>query len=196
MSKKRSHYTPDRLTKRGVIEQIVKNHLDTPILHDYNGTWYVWDGKRWRPETGNAPLQIQTILLDANDSYLGTLPKNADKELRDISDKLDDNPGSLVNLAKTMAPLACNVEQFDQKPFLLNCANGTLDLTNGRLTGHYQDDYLTRVSPIAYDSKAKCPTFDKFLQEIFDGDTDLIEYVVRMLGYSLTGDSSEQKFWV
>ena len=187
---------PDRLTKRAVIARIVESHLATPILYTDACSWYSWNEKHWELERDKSAVGIQRLLLDANCHYLAALSNEADKELRACCLKLDDSPNALVNLAKTLSAVACSNDQFDRQPYLFYCANGTLDLRNGQLAAHSRNDFLTRISPIGYDPAATCPRFDRFLWETFDGDQELIEYVVRMLGYCLTGDTSEQKFWI
>jgi putative DNA primase/helicase len=93
-------------------------------------------------------------------------------------------------------PAALNAE-----PWLLNCPNGTVDLRTGQLRPHRREDYLTALCPTPYDPAATCPTWLRFLNDIFpeSGDAgeapdnaDLIAYVHRFLGYALTGDTREQ----
>jgi putative DNA primase/helicase len=44
---------------------------------------------------------------------------------------------------------------------------------------------------VEYDPQATCPRFDAFLHRITGGDEDLIAYLQRAVGYSLTGPVSE-----
>src|SRR5262249_87054 len=80
-------------------------------------------------------------------------------------------------------------------PFLLNVLNGTIDLRTGKLREHRREDHLTKLAPVKYDPDATCPLWLKFLHRIMDGNTDLIEYLQRVVGYCLTGDVSEQAMW-
>lgn len=81
-------------------------------------------------------------------------------------------------------------DTFDRDPWLLNVSNGTVDLRTGKLRPHCRTDFVTRISSVAYDPAAKCPRFDRFLAAIFDADPELVQYVRRVLGYCLTGDTS------
>jgi len=67
-----------------------------------------------------------------------------------------------------------------------------MDLTTGRLRPGSQDDRISMHSLVAYDPNAECPRWESFVREIFGSDDDLIDYVQRAAGYSLTGDTSEQ----
>ena len=51
---------------------------------------------------------------------------------------------------------------------------------------------MTKLVPGEYDPKAACPVWKNFLDTVFAGDADLIRYVQKAVGYSLTGDTSEQ----
>jgi len=83
-------------------------------------------------------------------------------------------------------------EHLDCDPWLLNCANGTIDLKAGTLREHQQNDLITKLCPAGYDPDAQAPHFQEFLTGIFNNDPQLIAYVRRLLGYCLTGDVREQ----
>jgi P4 family phage/plasmid primase-like protien len=55
-----------------------------------------------------------------------------------------------------------------------------------------REDRITMTTGIEYDPDAKAPRFEQFMTEIFNGDAELVDWVWRELGYSLTGDMSEQ----
>lgn len=90
--------------------------------------------------------------------------------------------------------------EFDAHRWLFNCPNGTINFETGELQPHRRADYLTQRSPIRYNPEATCPRFLQFLDEITAGWVDgkmalrpgLRDYVLRVLAYALTGDTSEQ----
>src|SRR5215217_9044498 len=47
------------------------------------------------------------------------------------------------------------------------------------------------MAPVEFDLKAKSPTFDKFIKQILP-DKELVRFVQRYLGYSLTGSTKER----
>ena len=85
---------------------------------------------------------------------------------------------------------------LDADPWLLNCTNGTLDLRTGELRPHRQPDLLTKCLPIAYDPEARCPQWIAFLENTMEGEATLIVFLQRALGYSLTGSTREQCFFL
>jgi putative DNA primase/helicase len=81
---------------------------------------------------------------------------------------------------------------FFVDPFLLGCANGTLDLRTGALRTANPDDLISLGNDVPYDPDAKCPRWEQALEEIFAGDESLVSYIQRKVGYALTGDTREQ----
>jgi len=96
---------------------------------------------------------------------------------------------AMWTLAK--ADLSIKPEELDTDPYLLNVENGTLDLRTGSLKPHDPKDLITKMAPVEFDLKAKSPTFDKFIKQILP-DKELVRFVQRYLGYSLTGSTKER----
>ena len=82
--------------------------------------------------------------------------------------------------------------QLDRHKMLLNTPTGVIDLNDFSVRKATPKDYFTKSVNANFDKTAKCPLWDKFLERIFDGDKDLIRYVQKVIGYSLTGSTAEQ----
>jgi putative DNA primase/helicase len=91
--------------------------------------------------------------------------------------------------------IAVKPEQLDTDLFLFNVNNGTIDLRTGQLRQHGKADLITKVAPVAFDPAAKCPLWLQCLHRWMGGNDDLIDYLQRVVGYSLTGDVGEQCLW-
>lgn len=102
---------------------------------------------------------------------------------------------AMLMLAQSEKPLADDGSRWDSDPWLLGAANGVVDLRTGKLRAGKPSDQITLHTHIAFDTKAQSRRFDEFVEEIFDSDPDLISYVNRAVGYSFTGDTSEQCFF-
>src|SRR5260370_2165539 len=102
---------------------------------------------------------------------------------------------AMLTLARSEKPLADTGENWDADPWLLGVANGVVNLHTGKLRPGTPSDRITLHTNMAFDPSAQCPRYDRFISEIFDGDPDLISYVHRAVGYSLTGETSEQCFF-
>lgn len=157
--------------------------------------WLVWDGKRWVPdETGNIHRIAKKVVRSIYDE---AREEEDDRRRRDIgthATKSESAPRikSMISLAKDEEGISVPKEDFDSNLWLLNCLNGTIDLRSGELLPHRRGDLITRLVPVEYDPNAKCPVWDDFLHKIMDGNQNVISFLQRAIGYSLTGDTSEQ----
>jgi putative DNA primase/helicase len=98
----------------------------------------------------------------------------------------------MITVAKGYMPVM--LEELDQDPWLLNCPNGIIDLHTGKLMPHDPEKNMTKMIDAEYIPRAKCPTFESFIDGVFSGNKNVIEFMQRFLGYCLTGDTREQQF--
>lgn len=82
--------------------------------------------------------------------------------------------------------------QLDKHKMAFNVPNGTLSLKSGQLVPAKRDYFITKFSPVEFTDNADCPMWRRFLDDIFGGDKELIRYIQKAVGYSMTGDTSEQ----
>lgn len=80
---------------------------------------------------------------------------------------------------------------FDNQPYLLNVANGTIDVRTGRLNPHNPKNLLTKIVPVDYRPGVSAPTFDRFLREVLP-DAAVREFLKRFVGYASLGLASER----
>jgi putative DNA primase/helicase len=95
----------------------------------------------------------------------------------------------MIEVAKAEVPVT--PDQLNRDPWLLNVLNGTIDLQTGELHPHNRDDLITKIAPVEYDPDAKAPVFETFLEKVLPIEA-LRKFVQRGIGYSLTGEVSEQ----
>jgi putative DNA primase/helicase len=99
---------------------------------------------------------------------------------------------AMLDLAHSEPGIPLMWEQLDASPWLLNVANGTVDLKTGRMQQPRRQDLLTKRLDVPYDPRATCPRWQQFLHEIMNKNQALIDYLQRAVGYSLTGSVQEQ----
>jgi putative DNA primase/helicase len=102
---------------------------------------------------------------------------------------------NMLAIARNKATFAVTIDDLDKNPWLLGVGNLTIELRDGRIRESRQEDLITKSAGAEYDLKAQCPQWLKFLNEIFQGDQELIAYIQRAFGYSLTGSMAEQVFF-
>ena len=74
---------------------------------------------------------------------------------------------------------------------LMNLKNGVFDLTSLVLLPHSPEFGFRNIIPYEYDSTAKCPRFDQFLEEITMGDLGCAELLLEFAGYSMSNTPPE-----
>jgi len=147
---------------------------------------YTWDDKVWRPDKdGN-------LLLPATKIVARSI---VDPKWQHTSESLGKRR-AMIALAKAEQEQWSESKYFDTHPTLLNVANGTLDLEKYTLRDFNRADFLSKQAPVLYDPSAKCPKFDAFMDFVFAGDQETIHFMLKALGYTLTGCVGESCFFI
>lgn len=173
-----------RLNELGNAERIAYEYGHV-IKYVSDMGWLIWDGKRWKFDNKK---QIERI---ANKVIRGL--EKSDDELEVKWARMCGKRNIRINSIKDLMPLVpAEREDFDKHKYLFNVENGIIDLKTGKLQSHDRELGLTKITNVEFDENAKCPEWLNFLEQIFLGDKELIEYMQRLIGYSLTGEITEQ----
>lgn len=160
--------------------------------------WFVFNGRAWEPDIGDMAvthmckqlaqdltryaLSLEEETLKA--SYLKFVSKWMGHCYREI----------ILRDAASVRPVLADA--FDRDPWVLNCLNGTLDLRSGSFRAHKPEDMLTNLTGVNYDPEARCPRWESFFDEVMQGDRDRASFLQKALGYSLTGDTSQECLFI
>ena len=98
---------------------------------------------------------------------------------------------AVLSLAQTDRKIVVAVDAWDKDPMALNTPSGIVDLRNGELRRRGAE-LVTQVVRVGPDSSIACPTWHRFLAQIFQADVPMIEFIQRSMGYWMTGDRREQ----
>lgn len=174
------------------------------------GIWLIWRGTHWAQDENNEVifrmtrvaaniLEKEAVALRRRIDQVGEMYAVKAKKLRETGEKLHNYQPILssLSLAKVIPSLVTNTRDYDADPMIFNCKNGTVDLRDGVLRPHRSGDLLTKVSPVPMAPVGSdCPRWKQFLQEIMVGDTEMVDYLQRVVGYILTGKMTEQCFFL
>jgi putative DNA primase/helicase len=103
---------------------------------------------------------------------------------------------ALIELAKSEQSIPITLDKFDRDSWLFAVRNGVIDLHTGSLRPLNREDFITKTSGVNFNAYATCPTWWEFLRRIFADDRELISYVQQAVGYTLTGLTVEQVFFL
>jgi putative DNA primase/helicase len=155
--------------------------------------WFVWDGRRWAVD---ADGEIDRIASDTVQEMAREAVDCMSKDQLAWAAKSHNLPRLRNMVALAQSRCSVRSEDFDADPWKLNCKTGIVDLEKGELLPHHPEALMRRLAPVDFDPNAECPTFLAFLEHIFEGDEELIGFLQRAIGYSLTGLTSEQCLFV
>lgn len=152
--------------------------------------WHYWTGTFWaEDDRGHAERSVVEVLRAAlSDSY-------GDNRLRSDVAKCETANGvaGVLKLAESLPVFAATVADLDSDPYLLNCANGTLDLRSRRLRAHDPADRITKSCRGAYRPGARSPEWDGFLATVLPDEQERA-YLQRVVGQALLGKVEEHLF--
>jgi putative DNA primase/helicase len=183
------------LTDLGNAERLVAAHGDDIRYSHKLRHWFVWDGSRWAEDDSGAIMRrakqtARTIYSEAGIAETNEQSKALAKHAS--ASQSASRLKAMIELAQSETGIPIGPNDLDQDPWRFNVANGILDLRSGTLQSHRRDAYLSKLAPVAYDPNALRNTFLAFLERIMDGSQELIDFLQRAAGYSLTGDTSER----
>jgi putative DNA primase/helicase len=188
----------------GNAERLLAMYGENIKYNPIRNKWLVWTGKYWEYDISGKieilarncikELQAQGVSLP---KQIGDIDNSKLKEQINkfvLRSESDGRVKAMINQCKTQEKLV--IKETDKDAYLLNVKNGTLDLKTGKLKKHNKNDFITKSVDVRFDAGAKCPNWIEFLNKIFLGNQELIDYIQKSIGYSLTGDANLQCFYV
>lgn len=182
----------------GMARRFIDRHGEiVRYCHGHN-RWLVWDGKRWQPDADAAVIRMAKETVKAMYAELAGF-EDAERR-RDffkfiVKSEADAKIMAMLSSAESEIEAAITPLVLDADPWLFNCENGTLDLRTGKLRPHRQGDMITKIAPVVYDPDARSDLWVRFLKESTGDDPDLIRFLARATGYTLTGDTREENLF-
>lgn len=136
--------------------------------------WFYFDGNHWCEDVES--LKTMELCKELANALLKHAITITDEHKRTEFLKhcnkwqVRRNRETILKDARSIYPLS--MCEFDNNPYLFNCANGTLNLETLEFYEHNADDFLTKISPVVYDPVAVNERFNTFITEVMSNDTD------------------------
>jgi putative DNA primase/helicase len=144
------------------------------------GKWLHWTGQRWEVDSTLLAFDI------ARDLFREVAKRSHTKRLESAK-----TVAAVVQLARADRCIAATADQWDADPWLLNTPDGIVDLQIGELLPHRLKAYCTKMTAVS--PGGECPLWLKFLDDTFSGKQEVISFVQRWAGCSLSGCTTEHK---
>ena len=146
------------------------------------GKWLRFDGARWGEE-------FTLLAFDLARKICEEASQECKKPRVASSIASAKTVAAIERLAKADRRHAATEDQWDRDNWLLNTPGGTVDLRTGKLRDHRRRDYMTKSTAVA--PGGNCPLWLAFLEKVTANDPGLMAYLQRLIGYALTGETSE-----
>lgn len=167
------------------------NHTD--------GKWLMWDKHYWKPD------ETRRIILIAAET--ANMFKQAAEKLADDDEKarVRKHATSSQNLSRMKAALeiagshesiASVHSDWNAQSNLIATNGHIIDLKTGKTVTPDPEQYISRRAYVDYDPEATCPAFEQFVSDIFEGNFNIINFIQRAIGYSLTAEILEQCLFI
>ncbi|NJH87351.1 DNA primase [Staphylococcus agnetis] len=163
--------------------------------------FYIYDGTKWAvDDRGSIRRLIDEMIEDIKDEKVMHSDDVSEDEAREFFQKYykktrgTQAKKNIMNELMHRQPVT--PDDFDKDNMLLNVANGYIDLTSRELYPHDITQMFSQIANTDYSEKMQPAVWLDFLNDIFDGDKEVIRYIQKALGYSLTGSTREQVMFI
>lgn len=160
--------------------------------------WIKWNGCKWEntPEATAyqaAIKSIETIEYDGSNYTTDQV-----MELRRWCKESQSHARlrAIVSLASKLEQMNVRQSDFDNHSTGINTPAGYVTIHKGRAKLCSGRPLVAKVTNANLIAGKECPRFKRFLQEVFDQDQELIDWIQCALGYSILGNTDEQCLFI
>lgn len=163
--------------------------------------WYAWSGKRWTRDSqariNQAAVHITDEILEEAASLKESGQEDAAKEWRKfgLRSQASQRIDGMIKQFRGMQGISIDSSEFDRNRHLVAVDNGVLDLRSGELKAHDPKYMITRLFNAAYDPKATCPEFIKFMAKVLPNE-NMRRYFQRAMAYTMLGDADQRALFL
>ena len=164
-----------------------------------NKMWMVWNGRYWQYDITESVKNYIEILAERM-TYESSDVRDVKEFARSIKniENMYSSGGkeSLLKEARHLNGVPVLNSDFDKDPYLICTESGVIDLKTYTIMGYEKSQMISMSTNCEIDRKNKPVRFIKFLNEIFDNNEEVIHYVHKALGYSMTNSTREQCMFI
>lgn len=184
-----------RRTPVGQAEMFAARYGGDFRYNHFRELWLHYESPCWRPDADMAVYRAATDFVREQQRQaleIADHKRRAEEIAFAIKAESSKALSDLVKASTWNLVFADKGENWDVDPWLLAANNGVIDLKTGLLHPGKPSDRITLKCSVNYNPEATCPRWWQFLSEIFAGDTELVEFVWRLCGYIITGQTTER----
>ena len=185
---------PKNPTDVGNAERLIAAYGDDiRYVYEYR-SWIHWNDNIWlTDENGHMSRLAKQVAKSIFEEAANEPDEKAQKKLiaHAFASESVKRLTSMVDVATTEPGITISQSELDDDKYLLGVKNGVVDLRTGKLLPSTKSQMITKRANVEFDADAQCPVWENALSQMMAGDKEVVEYLQRAVGYSLTGDTYE-----
>lgn len=206
-----AYYKEDSTGDAKLYNRLNRNRI---VFVKHWNRFLVWKGHFWAEDDHNAAYQrVEAIvrqyqrLAEEQEGIMDDPGASKDEKAKALNSFQDirrriktlrsknGQDNVMAQVTRVPNPLQIMPEHIDKQPYTFPCVNGCVDLKTGELHPGKPTDYLYSSCPTEFDpelfaSENPCPVAEAFLLSCMNGKQELVDYIWRMLGYSMIGEKT------
>lgn len=186
------------LNDTGNAKKFVENFKSIIRYNVDNNMWMIWNGKYWEDDKVRNIKNFAEVIIEQERQAVMKKTGDERKAYMKNIQRLMSSSGkeAMIKESQHLNGIPVLNSDFDKETYLLNTKNGIIDLRNGSIREHDMNAMLSQYTDIGLNKIDKPVRWLKFLNEIFEGNQEMIDYIQMNLGYGLTGETKEQSWYV
>lgn len=183
------------LNDTGNAERFVDRFGENVRYNFDNKYWVIWNGKTWIKDTKQiVKTQADVMIEEMKREAFKIEDKDLQREVLKNIKHLSSNSGKEAMLKEAMhiGSIPTSNADYNKDIYLLNCSNGVVDLRTGKILPHNKAYMMSKNTNTHCDMTNEPKRWLQFLNEVFDNNQSLVDYVQEAVGYTLTGSVQEQ----
>ena len=178
---------PEKMSEDALADHFADQHgQDWRYVKEW-GRWFEWAGDRWQEEKTSKAERL-AVEITRQSLYWNEAVNLTPRERRSINRK--NTAWNVRDLAATDRRIAASVDQWDRDPLLLGVPGGVIDLRDGSMRPASRESYISKNASVA-PGNGSPRLWLEYLNRVQDGQTDIISYLQRYVGYCATGEIKE-----
>ena len=189
--------TVSRNTEIGRAERFVETIKRTHRFVSETKEWHVCEDGVWRKTDEKQVLQQAFLFIKQDAQRIAGMDDDRDREEAIVDYRRYANRSGVSNFtALASVRLLAQLDEFDTDDNALSVNEGWVDLRTNKRHGIDASKMFSLSCAARYSPFDGAELWRRTVNEVFNGDKGLIEYLQKAAGYSLLGDNREQVMFI
>jgi putative DNA primase/helicase len=161
------------------------------ILYFWQGQFWRWNGRFYQALTEDVMRSQIYKFLDAAQKWAGSQTVRFQPKPRNVNDVLDCLKAVVALGVECAPPMWLDTKTTATEMIVFR--NGIVNVLTGAMQGLSPRLWVHGALSFDWQPASPCPTWDKFLADVFPGDQESKDVLEEWMGYCMTEETKFQK---